>query len=53
MRRASRVGALIAAVFRKDGMAIVAPTQRYGYTTRRAARATPSAAIGSVLASNE
>ena len=25
----------------KDGLVIVAPTQRYGYTTRRAARATP------------
>jgi thiol-disulfide isomerase/thioredoxin len=27
--------------YRKDGLTIVAPTQRYGYTTRRAVRATP------------
>ncbi len=27
--------------YRKDGLVIVAPTQRYGYTTRRAVRATP------------
>ena len=27
--------------YRKDGLAIVAPTQRYGYTTRRAVPATP------------
>ena len=27
--------------YRKEGLSIVAPTQRYGYTTRRAVRATP------------